>query len=280
MSLNFDKIPNTVIRQSVCTITGKNQTDIYLERFSKIDGKTILLMTTYTDTIISPEGEKIIVAEKDTRKVVFIASKMIEKDFENSEIIADEIPVSAIKFYQLSEKEFFHESGILIDIKAAYPSILKSIGAISEQTFDFLMNLKKVERLKAIGMLASNKIKIEIENGIYSNPEALPLGKNAVVYFIAAYEIGEILHKCKVAAGNDFLFYWFDGIYIKTNYSAAAKIMKTIKNSGLDCTMHQVSGIKQEKTEKGNFCFTWTEITPNLKTKCINLPTKPKNFFR
>lgn len=271
----------TIIRNTPCEITGLSRTEKILNDISKNEGKYYLEQTTYTDTIIDQNQNKIIVAPNFTANNTFIASKKIISDYENSGIYLENIPQSVIRYYNLNNNEFFFERAILIDINAAYPTALKNTGIISNETFNFLMRLKKIQRLKAIGMLASSKFVYEFEKGELISTRKTDRNKYADIYFYASYEIGEILQKCSVLNKNDFLFYWFDGIYIRPNWIYAAEIMKLLKENNFEFSVSWIENFSAKEL-KNCIKIIWTELTHSenkiieKKQKSVFLPKNKK----
>lgn len=271
----------TIVRNSPCEITGLSRTEKILNDISKNSGKYYLEQTSYTDTIIDQSKNKIIVAPNFTANNTFIASKKIIKDYENSGIYLENIPQNLIKYYNYNNVEFFYERAILIDIKAAYPTALKNTGIITEETYNFLMKLKKIQRLKAIGMLASSKFIYEFEAGELISTRKTEPNKYKDIYFFAAYEIGEILQKCSAIGKTDFLFYWFDGIYIKPNWIYAAEIMKLLQLNNFNFSVSWIENF-EAKELKNCFKIKWTEITHSenkiieKKNKSVFLPKNKK----
>lgn len=284
-----NKLLTTRIKNTPCKFTGKNQTDLLLEKCRKNEGDYFLELTGYTDKITDQSGNSTIVAPSDMRNQVFIASKKIIKDYNESEIIIENIPRGAIHYFSHKRKPFQYDEAVIIDIKAAYPSILKSTGIITEDTYEYLMNLRKSERLKSIGMLATKKIKLKL-NQNQEKPEIIPTeeGKYADLYFYAAYEIGEILKQCENIAKGEFLFFWFDGIYLKgRNWQQVGEVCEIIKNAGLNYSVGVLKNFYTKKTKNGNLKIGWTEIRnsekgiyTNPKEKILILPNKPQNFYR
>jgi hypothetical protein len=271
----------TIIRNTPCELTGLSRTEKILNDISKNEGKYYLEQTTYTDTIIDQNQNKIIVAPNFTANNTFIASKKIISDYEKSGIYLENIPQSVIRYYNLNNNEFFFERAILIDINAAYPTALKNTGIISEETFNFLMRLKKIQRLKAIGMLASSKFVYEFEKGELISTRKTDRNKYADIYFYASYEIGEILQKCSVLNKNDFLFYWFDGIYIKPNWIYAAEIMQLLKENNFEFSVSWIENFSSKEL-KNCIKIIWTELTHSenkiieKKQKSVFLPKNKK----
>lgn len=278
---------NVRIMIDKCKITGKHPTDIILERCKESAGTYEIAMTGYTDKITTQDGKKYLIAPTDMSNKVFIASKKITADFLASGIELENVPRTNINFFGFDKKEFTHNDAILIDIKSAYPTILLRLGIIKQDTYDYLMDLKKSERLKAIGILASKKTIIQFNNE-WEKP-ILTIsedGKFSDIYFLAAYEIGEILSECRKAVKEDFLFFWFDGIYIKKNYLAMAEIIKIIHAHELECSISILNPFKSKKNKEGNFIISWREVRNNKKpkieiiTKTLTLPNKPSNKYR
>ena len=271
----------TIVKNSVCELTGLSRTEKILKDISKNEGKYFVEQTNYTDTIIDQSGNKIIVSPNFTANNTFIASKKIVSDYEKSGIHLENIPTSVIKYYNFNNKPFFYDRAILIDINAAYPTALKNTGIITEETFNFLMRLKKIQRLKAIGMLASIKTIYEFEKTELIATRKTDKKEFADIYYYASYEIGEILQKCSTINKNDFLFFWFDGIYIKPNWIYATEIMELLKKNNFNFSVSWIENF-EAKELKNTFKINWTELTNsenNLtekKTKSLFLPKNKK----
>jgi len=275
------------IKDTVCKITGKSQTDYLLEKLSKKPGAYYLEMTGYTDKITDQSGNVTIVAPSDMRNIVFAANKLIISDYLKSGIEIENVPRKGINYFQFNRKEFNEPGSILIDLKAAYPSMLLKYEIITPETYDFLMQLKKGERLKAIGMLASKKIKVKMCQGEENEFIEVPEGKYSDLFFFAAYETGDLLNRLKQIAKDKFLFFWFDGIYIKKDYFLLGEICEEITKFGLSFSVSNLETFKAEKTKNNNFKISWKEVTnsekgiiKNPKTKTLILPNKPRNQFR
>jgi hypothetical protein len=113
--------------------------------------------------------------------------------------------------------DYFSENAINIDIKSAYPSVLFNDGYITQETFDYLSKIPKLDRLAAIGMLASKKYVFDYDgNGKLLNFDKVtsPLEN---FFFHCVKRVGDIMHDLKKLSGSDYLFTWVDGIYLKPN---------------------------------------------------------------
>jgi hypothetical protein len=105
-----------------------------------------------------------------------------------------------------------------LDITSAYPYCLFINKLISQDTFNYLMALPKSERLPAIGMIAKKSVWIDYSNGKASNWE-VKTGEYANIFFFVIQQITDLMAWAADIAGEDFLFYWVDGIFLKPTIS-------------------------------------------------------------
>jgi hypothetical protein len=107
-----------------------------------------------------------------------------------------------------------------VDIKSAYIKTAYNFGFISKETFDYCMKLPKVDRLKAFGMIATNYTCFDFKEGkiekVYSKRDE----ETRKYFFAVVSEVSKVMQKIKNELGNDFLFYWVDGIYFKSKKAA------------------------------------------------------------
>lgn len=117
-----------------------------------------------------------------------------------------------------------------IDLKSAYATVLYKDGYISKATFDYISKGSKQERLVSVGMLASKKQKFLFDNGtIIGDPEEV-ISEYSNFFFYAVRRTGEIMADLKAICGNDYLFTWVDGIYLRPNEKAVAACEQYIKD--------------------------------------------------
>jgi hypothetical protein len=105
-----------------------------------------------------------------------------------------------------------------LDITSAYPYCLFINKLISQDTFNYLMALPKSERLPAIGMIAKKSVWIDYNNGKASNWD-VKTGEYANIFFFVIQQITDLMAWAADIAGDDFLFYWVDGIFLKPTIS-------------------------------------------------------------
>jgi|GEM_PF-1004246 len=109
----------------------------------------------------------------------------------------------------------FHADEVInIDIKSAYPTTIYQQGGISTETYNYLNNLKKSEKLASLGMLASQK---EITTYIRGKATGIRLKRNPLseVFFYCVKTIDFFMMEIKKIAHEYFIYFWVDGVYLR-----------------------------------------------------------------
>jgi len=162
---------------------------------------------------------KFIQTEHPTR--VFVAYNKIVADLKKSDKTVE------ILQGEWSTENFDSKNGLRpcsfkkvlnLDITSAYPYCLFINKLICQDTFNFLMSLPKNERLPAIGMIAKKSVWIDYSNGKATNWD-VKTGEYANIFFYVIQQITDLMAWAGEIAGNDFLFYWVDGIFLKPTIS-------------------------------------------------------------
>lgn len=124
------------------------------------------------------------------------------------------------QFRPLGKGEHLTYNNVLeLDINKAYYRVLYNLGYIEEDFYLECINLPKKIRLALVGSLATQKSIFNYEKGILIEPEdGNYVTKNEVlrkVFFQLVSEVDEALTVFQKLAGENFIFYWVDGIYLK-----------------------------------------------------------------
>jgi hypothetical protein len=173
---------------------------------------------TYTTTIETPHGKTKYQTTNFSDRV-FIAAKMIKKDAmgtaKGREICETEH--NKVNFGSADNLKPFTADRVLnIDISSAYATCLLVSGLITQRTFDYLKTLKKEERLPAVGMLARSNCTWKYTHGVcddivvYREP-------TAELFFYIIEEINYVMRSLQWELGQNFYFYWVDGVFFDWN---------------------------------------------------------------
>jgi hypothetical protein len=105
-----------------------------------------------------------------------------------------------------------------LDITSAYPYCLFINKLITLDTFNYLMALPKNERLPAIGMIAKKSVWIDYQKGKATTWD-VKTGEYANIFFFVIQQITDLMAWAAEIAGDSFLFYWVDGLFVKNSIS-------------------------------------------------------------
>jgi hypothetical protein len=209
----------------------------YIEFLKKKKSTFTWKFTNYTHTIeVNGKKEFFYDGANDNFKM-FVAQKKIEKDIREAEkkgLYFDELEPSRIMYNQfnphlLTPRVYFGEVWN-IDLKCAYLQALFNVGAITLETYNYVLSAPKPIRLKAVGMLATTKNTFEYVNGEFIKYSSTTKDLRKY-FFLASFIVGELLMKLKnLCTKEDFIFFWVDGIYIlkRNDHNETREKMKKI----------------------------------------------------
>jgi hypothetical protein len=190
------------------------------------------------------DKDKISLAD-DMNPRIFIAYKLLIKFLESS-LHWQKIKNEKLEFTGYDNKIFLdtceYKNCINIDIKGAYPNALRNINLVDKNTYQVLMSLPKLDRLKAIGMTAKKNMQFDFEdNKIVDYKVNESEYKNC--YFSAAKEIEDIMEYIKIEALESFIFTWVDGIYLSesTSIETLNKICLSLREQDYNYHINRVN---------------------------------------
>jgi len=172
----------------------------------------------YNTQIIGTEATlKFIQTEHPIR--VFVAYNKIVKDLKESpktvEILQGEWSTDNFDSRN-GLKPAFYKKILNLDISSAYPYCLWINKLITQDTFNYLMAMPKTERLPAIGMIAKKSVWITYTAGKADSWE-LKEGFYANIFFYVIQQITDLMAWAAEIAGDSFLFFWVDGLFVKNS---------------------------------------------------------------
>lgn len=181
----------------------------------------------------------------------FIGARMIQRDVNREDVL---LTLSDIRdSINEDDNRYYHSKPIippnigdcyLVDINSAYLSVLKNFGLITDKTFNYI-NFKcpKKERLVAVGMLAQRKFVYQIESGnVTCEPEIIE-ATTRYLFNLCIQEVDDAMQKIAKELSDSYLFYWVDGIYLKTK-DAGARAMEILSESGFKSKIIQLKDFK------------------------------------
>ena len=196
-------------------------------------------------TIIETETNQVRFITNNYSNAVFMAAQKIKSDVTKSDL------GKSIMAGHYATANYDSANGqpdgkwdkiINIDITSAYATCLLNSKLISKETYLFLQKIPKTERLPAMGMLARNQLIINFEKGEPISNERFT-ADTAQIFFYIISEINKMMQTVMQMAGDHFLFYWVDGIFLKQDIPV--KLLDQIENVFL----HKNYAVKYESVK-------------------------------
>lgn len=247
------------------------QNNVDLNKRMKIDFE--VLQSNYTTTINYPKtGYKHKFITSNLSQWVFITYQKMKAEIlknANPDFWKNDFEKN-ISLYDCNDEPQINDLDFLInfDLKNAYPSALERAGFISPEVCEFIQKRKKIHRLQAIGIFASRKSIFKYERGILNDIENSESElKN--VYFFASKVTDNIIKAARQEAGDDFVFYWFDGIYIRPNAKTEKRLTEFFEHHNFEYKKEVIKDLDINiQANKTNINYTDSKG----KKKLFNIP--------
>jgi hypothetical protein len=189
----------------------KNTIELLIE-----EGKTFNhIFSNYTNTIECKEFKTKWIKE-ERPKLMFMAYNKLMKDLNNNskaQIINSKDYKTENYSNMESEEDFKLDHVINLDITACYPYTLYIHKLISRETLDYLLKLKKNERLPAIGMIAYQRLNYKYEDGILQDITH-EKGPYQNIFFWIIETVNNLFLDIKEIAGPYYIMHWVDGVFL------------------------------------------------------------------
>jgi hypothetical protein len=203
--------------------------DWYTKDYDRLGIPYKLKQGTYTTTLESELG-KFKFFSNDFPKRVFVAANMIKKDVKESSQAAEIMNTKHMKTNYGSRNDvatIITKDVLNIDLSGAYVQALWHTGIITEKTYRYLLKLPKMERLPAIGMLATSYVELFYESGkcVSFKPHR---AETSEIFFHLIDEINFVMRDIEYMLGDDYIFHWVDGVFFRKE--TANKKIQNVEN--------------------------------------------------
>lgn len=203
--------------------------DWYTKDYDRLGIPYKLKQGTYTTTLESELG-KFKFFSNDFPKRVFVAANMIKKDVKESSQAAEIMNTKHMKTNYGSRDDVANiitRDVLNIDLSGAYVQALWHTGIITEKTYRYLLKLPKMERLPAIGMLATSYVELFYEGGkcVSFKPHR---AETSEIFFHLIDEINFVMRDIEYMLGDDYIFHWVDGVFFRKE--TANKKIQNVEN--------------------------------------------------
>jgi hypothetical protein len=235
----------------------------FLKKVLSTNEKVTIRRTNYSMKIETDRRNYLFANGGTASKRSFIAYNKIVSDIKKSGIATPDVCSRDVKYWWFKDSDKYPSSFYSVDINAAYPTALYNTGAITYKTYEYLLNnIPKIDRLKCVGMLATQKGVYHYEEGKLVDFE-VDTSDYSGWFFMCCVIIGEIMELCKKRYKGESLHYWVDGI--------------ALSGDPYDCLCYIEHLGYQSKIEVINNCRlkdNWLIYDKDGKKKYLHLPKK------
>ncbi len=133
-----------------------------------------------------------------------------------------------------------------VDLNLAYWETARMLGLLPMEIYEKGKTITKRTRLACIGSLAKKTKHYEFDPKQPDHKRQRYVGtthnrETEFLWDIICYEVGKLLYKVAQEMGDDFLFFWVDGIYVRKG--GVKKAEKAFRMAGYECKTLDVEKI-------------------------------------
>lgn len=234
-------------------------------------------------TIIETEKFKWMFSDdfKEDQDFTFVdVAEAIKKDIDTIAPHIDEVDQYELMYFDINDNlgsELKLRKAWNVDIKNCYPKTAFNYGFISQETFDYVNSLRvKSDKHMAFGMLATNYTCFDFTLGeLLTPPYSEKNDRHRNYFFALVSEISAVMNQIKTELYKDFIFYWVDGMYFKTE-KAAKRAREILAENQFDSSFDLLPNFKLYLDD-----FRYIiEFGSKPDTKCFTVPKIEKDAFK
>jgi hypothetical protein len=251
----------------------------FIEQLKKRNKDFTVKMTSNSTEVIYNDMKFLYSISEFQKKHLGLFMKMksrVTKSIKEKNMIVPKIQPAkyfdAAQFRPIELGEFLTYDNVLeLDINKAYYKVLFNLGYIEEDFYNECINLPKKIRLALVGSLATQKSIFYYENGKLERHEVTKNDTLRNVFFQLVSEVDEVLTVFQKMAGENFIFYWVDGIYLKP-YSNLDFNRKMLENKyNLDFSIEPINRVVVYNKDKHQTIIASQKVKGE-RIKTFNFP--------
>jgi hypothetical protein len=187
----------------------------FLKKVLQENERVTIRRTNYSIKVETDRRNYLFANSGTATKRSFIAYNKILSDIKKSGLATPSVTSRHVKYWWFKDKERYPQNFYSVDINAAYPTALYNVGAIRRETYDYLLTrISKIDRLRCVGMLATQKGVYHYTDGKLTDFE-VDTSDYSGWFFMCCVVIGEVMEMAKARFKSQVLHYWVDGIAIE-----------------------------------------------------------------
>lgn len=186
----------------------------FVSRILKEEQHVTIRRTNYSLKIETERRNYLFSNGSTSGKAAFIAHNKIVSDIKKSGLATPNVTSRHVKYWWFDRVSSYPRDFYSVDINAAYPTALYKAGAITIKTYEYLLTkVDKIDRLRSVGMLATQKGVYHYEDGDLVKFE-VDTSDLSGWFFLCCVMVGEVMDACRRRFKDKFLHFWVDGIAV------------------------------------------------------------------
>lgn len=187
----------------------------FVQRILKEETNVTIRRTNYSMKVETERRNYLFSNSNTSGKRTFVAYNKIVADIKKSGLATPQITARHVKYWWFDRVSSYPKDFYSVDINSAYPTALLNAGAITPKTYEYLTTqIGKIDRLRAVGMLATQKGVYHYEDGKLVDFE-VDTSDYSGWFFLCCVMIGEVMDLCRQRFNSEVLHFWVDGIAVQ-----------------------------------------------------------------
>jgi hypothetical protein len=185
----------------------------------------------------------------------------LREEFQENQLFSED--VHFVRVQKVPVNKIF-ENVCEVDIDQAYWETAHQLGIISDDLYrkGSKGNISKQARLTALGSFAKKVYRYKFKG---KKVQSVEVDKDELLenlWFTICKRVSDVMHKVIEALGDDFIFYWVDGIYFNHTEENVNKVMGVFLEGGYNSKFKKINQIHFH--EKGFTVNDYGELKRNF----------------
>jgi len=166
----------------------------------------------------------------------------LKSEFQEQQYFAEDIHYIRVAKVPLGE---VFDNVVEVDIDQAYFETAYQLGIIDDNLYNKGKkgSIRKIARLTALGSLAKKTYVYNFKGKKLKSREIETDVLLQNLWFTICKRVSDVMNEVIIDLGNDFIFYWVDGIYFKNTKTNLSKVMAKFIEAGYNSKFRKINQI-------------------------------------
>lgn len=216
-----------------------------LRHFKESEEAFTVERTNYAAKVILMSGRRFLFTDTPVRPSLFPLVKRMKDEVRKAGVPSvDPREVAYFSFVNVMRKERLPARAWSIDMSSAYAHALHRRGLVTDATFADILALKKDERLRVVGMLATVRSIMSYRRGRITSLRQEESDTRGA-FFACCYDVGEVMKAVERFPGH--LFFWVDGAF---SDRPCERTVEYFRKHGYPCKVEEVTDLAWSESRR------------------------------